>query len=206
MYVIGLTGPMGSGKSHVLSILRELGAECLRADDASRELLASDMRLLSEIRRDLGDGVFRSDGSLDRKQTAKLIFRSADARRRLEAIVHPSMVEWLRAKLNAMRAGEDPPRIVIVEAAILTHMGARPLADAVVRVHAPVEECQARIQRRDGISRQQAVERLAAHQELGLFDEPADHVLSTAGDPRDTERRTKALWNTLLAEADQRGS
>lgn len=201
MHVVGLTGPLGSGKSAVLQKLRELGAQTLRADDASRELLAKDERLLSEVREQLGAQLFREDGTLDRRATAALIFADADARRRLEKITHGPMVQWLREQLDALRRIPDPPTIAVLEAAILTHMGARSLVDCVVRVWAPREECLRRICARDGVSEAEAERRLALQDGMGLFDEPADHVLDTSGSLEDTGRLVEELWSVLLAEA-----
>lgn len=199
MLVVGLTGPMGAGKSVVLNVFRELGAECLRADDASRELLSTSARLLGEIRQYFGDGVFRADGSLDRSRLADLIFRDPAARRRLEQITHGPMVAWLRDRLEELERLPEPPQVVVLEAAILSHMGGRGLVDLTVRVHASPEECLERIQARDRITREQARERLALHEQLGLFAEDADYVLDTSGTEEETRDRVKALWPALLA-------
>ncbi len=201
MLVIGLTGPMGAGKSVVLGMLREHGAEVLRADDASRELLCCDQRLLSEIRNSLGEGLFRADGSLDRGQTAALIFADAQARRRLEAILHPPMVQWLRQQVARWRQAPAPPAVVVIEAAILRHMGAAGLVEGIVRVAAPRELCLARLQARDGISAAEAADRLAIQEAMGLFVEPADCVLDTTGSLDDTRRRVDRLWDELLARS-----
>lgn len=201
MLVVGLVGPTGAGKSAVLDMLRELGAAVLRADDASRELLAPGSRLLSEVRAHLGDAVFRADGSLDRSRTAALIFSDEQARRKLEALVHPPMVQWLRQRLEELRQRPDPPPVAVVEAAVLTHMGARHLVDRVIRVAAPPEVCLARVQERDHVSADVVAQRLAVQQQLGLFDEPADFVLDTTGTLAQTRERVRALWGKLQAEA-----
>lgn len=115
--------------------------------------------------------------------------------------MHPAMVEWLARELDRLRRAADPPAIVAVEAAILTHMGARPLVDAVLRVHAAFEQCLARLQARDGLTAEQARARLTLHERLGLFSEPADFVLDTSGTPEDTRRRVRDLWPELVRAA-----
>lgn len=203
MYVVGLIGPMGTGKSVVLELLRELGAECLRADDASRELLSKDMRLVSRVAERLGSDLVRGDGSLDRARTAALIFDSPDARVQLEQIVHPPMLAWLRDHIDELRGRDHEPQVAVVEAANLTQIGARELVDAVVRLEAPLNVCAERVQARDGVSLQQAMARLELHRRLGLFTEPADHVLDTSGTMQQTHCRTRRLWQELLAQALQ---
>ncbi len=201
MLVVGLAGPMGAGKSLVLDLLSRRGAVGLRADDASRELLAPPSRLTPRIAAELGERVLSEDRSLNRARTAALIFHDAAARRRLEAILHPPMVEWLRERLQELRQGPRPPAVAVVEAAILTHMGARPLVDLLVRVHAPPGVCVRRLQERDGLSAAEAEERVATHQALGLFEEPADFVLDTSGSLADTARQVAQLWEDLVGLA-----
>lgn len=197
--VVGLSGPMGAGKSHVLVRLAELGAAALRADDASRELLKVDSRLLSEIKQCLGAGIFQADGSLDRKATASLIFQNPEARLKLEGILHGPMVQWLKAQIDALQQAPQPPEMVVIEAAILTHMGARPLCDVITRVWAPREICLQRMSRRDNISSAEAENRMSIHDNLGLFDEPADYVIDTSGTVAQTDRNIEDFWRWLQA-------
>lgn len=185
-------------------MLRELGAATLRADDASRELLSGESCLLSEIRKRLGSHLFRPDGTLDRAATAALIFADPEARRALERITHPPMVAWLRDQLENLRRTCPPPKIAVVEAAILTHMGARPLVDCVVRVDAPYEVRRRRIQERDGISADEADRRLRLQEEMGLSAEDADYVLDASGSLEETREQVRDLYQVLLREAERR--
>ena len=131
-----------------------------------------------------------------------MIFRDNQAREKLEAIVHPEMVEWIRRRLAELRQASRPPEIVVLEAAILTHMGLRPLVDAVVRMGATPEVCLARLQERDGISRDEARTRLAVHEAMGLFGEAADYVLDTSGTLEQTRAEVKRVWGELVAKAE----
>ena len=201
MLVVGLTGPMGAGKTHVLQLLASRGAENLRADDASRELLRDGSCLLPLVMSLLGDGVFRPDGSLDRRATAALIFADEPARRELEGLLHPRMVAWLRTHLAQIANRIGPPRVAVLEAAVLTHMGARSLCDRVVRVWAPRDVCLKRICARDGITLPEAEARMSIHDALGLFDETADRVIDTSGSPADTHHSVASLWDWLSSQS-----
>src|SRR4051812_43985916 len=98
--VVGLTGGMGSGKSLVLELLRKKGAFTLDADAIVHRLLANDRRILNNIREKFGPGVFRHDGTLDRRALARAAFASAGQKKKLERIIHPRVRETIFNELK----------------------------------------------------------------------------------------------------------
>jgi dephospho-CoA kinase len=117
MLRVGLTGGLGSGKSTVASMFAELGAAVISADQLGRQLMQPGEPVYAAIVDTFGNGVVRSDGSLDRKKLAELAFQhdQADA---LNHIVHPAVVaaeeEWMRGVF-----AKDPTRVAIVESALI---------------------------------------------------------------------------------------
>ncbi|TMD11878.1 MAG: dephospho-CoA kinase, partial [Chloroflexi bacterium] len=89
MRVIGLTGGIGSGKSTVARIFKELGAEVVDADQLAREVVAPGQPALKDVVAAFGPGVIQADGTLDRPRLASIIFRDDVARATLNAITHP---------------------------------------------------------------------------------------------------------------------
>ena len=114
---VGLTGGLGSGKSTVAAMLKELGAYVLSADEMGRKLMEPGQAVYAAIVEHFGDGVVRADGTLNRPALAKIAF--GDGRvEELNAIVHPATI-----KLQEMITGEifrrDPEAVVVVESALI---------------------------------------------------------------------------------------
>jgi dephospho-CoA kinase len=120
-FVIGLTGPIGCGKSTVAGMLGELGGSIIDADALARAVTAPGQPQLAPIRSRFGDGVFRTDGSLDRAALAAVVFADTAALRDLEAIVHPAVRERVLERLERAAAVGDP--FVVVEAIKLIEGG-----------------------------------------------------------------------------------
>ena len=99
--ILGLSGGIGSGKSTVTNILREIGATTIDADEIVHEQQAAGQPMLAEIAAAFGDGVIASDGSLDREALGAIVFRDDDARARLGNIVHPPVIAEMMRRAKA---------------------------------------------------------------------------------------------------------
>jgi len=110
MYVIGLTGGIGTGKSVVAEILREQGAEILNADLVGHEAYLPGTPVYDDIVAEFGRDVVAEDGTIDRKKLGSIVFSSPDKLARLNAITHPRMKEMMREKLVRRRLGRSDER------------------------------------------------------------------------------------------------
>src|SRR3990172_1553330 len=129
MYVIGLTGGIGSGKSTVARMLQQKGATLLSADAVGHEVYEPDRPAYQEIVEAFGRDIVGADGRIDRKALGPIVFSDPEQLRRLNAITHPRMKELMREKLAAERAGGA--RIAVLEAALLFDAGWDDLTDEV---------------------------------------------------------------------------
>ena len=132
--LIGLTGAPAAGKSTVAAFLRESGCAIVDVDGLGHRVL-DEPAIQQQIVADLGPGVLRQDGSLDRSAIGSIVFRSPDALRRLEAAVHPRVRELTLEQVAAARA--SAPRAVVLDVALLFEGGLARLCDVTVAVHAP---------------------------------------------------------------------
>ncbi|MBA2253923.1 MAG: dephospho-CoA kinase, partial [Chloroflexi bacterium] len=119
--LIGLTGPIGCGKSTVAGWLGELGATVIDADDLARFVTGPGEASLGPIRARFGDAVFAADGTLDRKALAAVVFHDQRALAELEAIVHPAVRRRAVAAVDAARQADAP--LIVVEAIKLVEGG-----------------------------------------------------------------------------------
>ncbi len=199
MIVLGIAGPLASGKSTVLGMLEELGAATLRADDVSRELLQPGQPVFEQVRAAFGDEYLTPNDKLERKRLAELIFADAQARQRLNRIMHPPMVERLRELATDYRQAANPPPVIAIEAAVLHQMGLDQIVDKVLLVTACQQTRIRRLCQRDGLSEQQAQRRVELHDELGLGQVEADYIIDTNGELAETRHQVTDLWAQLMA-------
>ena len=120
---IGLTGGIGSGKSTVAGMLRELGAAVIDADAISRGLTAAGGAALPEIARQFGAHMIGADGALDRGAMRQLVFADPAARQRLEAIIHPLVGQQTAERAQAALA--QGCRVLVHDVPLLVEAGER---------------------------------------------------------------------------------
>ena len=198
MIVLGVAGPLASGKSTVLEMLQKLGAATLRADDISRELLQPGQPVFEQVRAAFGDEYVAPAGELERKKLAELIFADCQARQRLNRIMHPPMVARLREMASDYRQAANPPPVIAIEAAVLHQMGLDQIVDKVLLVTACQQTRIRRLCQRDGLSDLQAQRRVELHDELGLGEVEADYVIDTNGKLAKTRQQVGQLWAQLM--------
>lgn len=145
MHTVGLTGGIGSGKSTVGRILQVLGIPVFDADKAGRELYVTDDALCIAVIERFGDAV-HTNGRIDRKALAAVVFNDAEALSDLNALVHPAV----RAAYVAWVAEQQAP-YTVMESALLFETGRHTAFDRVITVEAPLELRIRRVMIRDGV-------------------------------------------------------
>jgi dephospho-CoA kinase len=201
--LVGLTGGIATGKSTVAAMFRALGCPLIDADVLAREVVEPGEPALDEIVREFGAGVLGADGRLDRKAVAVVVFADADRRRRLEAITHPRIRERLAGRLTALtRSGFDG--VVIFDAAVIVESGGYRQMDRLVVVVADEATQLARLRARDGLTEQEALQRIRSQMPLAEKVKLADHVIDNSGDRAATEAQVRCVHAALLAEQQAR--
>jgi len=114
MKVCGLTGGVGMGKSTAAGFFLELGARVVDTDELARELVLPGQPALAEIQNEFGKDIVAADGQLKRGELARRVFSDADARKKLEAILHPRIRERWQAQVELWRKGNCPLALVVI--------------------------------------------------------------------------------------------
>jgi len=172
---VGLTGGMASGKSTVATLLAERGLQVIDADELVADLYRPGAPGTAAVRAFFGDAALAPDGAVDRAAVARRVFADAEARRALEAAIHP----LVRRRFEEVAAGTDG--IVVLEATLLVEAGYGPGFDLIVTVEADPEVRWRRAVAR-GMDEREARARLAAQGEGAARRAAAHRVLRNDGD------------------------
>ena len=193
---VALTGGIATGKSHVTLRLLRAGVPVVDADVAARHAVAPGTPGLAAVVDRFGGNVLTADGRLDRAKLGALVFADPQARRDLEAIVHP----LVRAHLEQFfdRLPPDTP-FAVADIPLLYETGREADFDVVVVVAATPDTQIARVMARDGLSREDAERRLAAQWPIEKKVALADEVIRTDGTFDETDAQVDALLARLRA-------
>lgn len=172
--IIGLTGMSGAGKSTVGKVFSQSGFFWIDCDKCAREV-AAEQPFLAELAERFSPEVINSDGTLDRRKTAELIFSSEDKRLLYNKIIYPYIAYNILDKIKTV--GCD----ILLDAPTLFEARLDPVCTAVVSVLADKELCCERIIKRDGISREQAKARLSSQHTAEFFRERSDYCIENNG-------------------------
>jgi len=198
MLTIGLTGGIGSGKSTVTEILKEVGAPIIDADKVGHAIYAPDGPAYNEVVVAFGRTVLASDGTIDRRKLGPIVFADADALQRLNSIVHPKMFVRMREVVEHLRAtGERNP--IVVEAAILIEANWQPLFDEIWLVTASKERVVERIERDRGLKPEQTEARIRAQLPDEERRKHSTLVITNEGTIQELRVKVADLWQTALA-------
>jgi len=194
--LIGLTGGAGSGKSTVAQMLRDLGAVVLDADVAAHTVYEPGSLGFDLIEREFGPDYIR-DGKIDRARLGELVFRDAEARARLNAIVHPLVREWMAAATaNALMRGAD---VVVQDVPLLFENGLEGLYSEVLLVHVPAEMQIERLVQGRGLSEDRARAIVAAQMPIDEKRSKAGYVIDNSGNVDETRRQVEDAWKKLMS-------
>jgi dephospho-CoA kinase len=197
MIRIGITGPIGCGKSTVAGWLGELGAAVIDADDVAREVTAEGTPAAEAIAAEFGTQILRADGSLDRAGLGRIVFADPEALARLEAIVHPAVRPVILQRME--QAATDGALAVVVEAIKLVEGGLAALCDEVWLVTCDAGEQLERLLARGTIAADDAQVRIAAQAGLAERLAPtATRVIDTSGPAAATAKLVEAAWLAAL--------
>ncbi len=185
---VGLTGGIASGKTTVSHLFARLGVPIIDTDVIARDVVAPGTPLLQRVDQELGPGLIGADGALQRRQLRERVFSDPDARRRLEALLHPA----IRAEVARQSAAATGPYHILVIPLLVEGQGRIPV-DRVLVVDCPEDLQIQRLQARDGSSAAQARAMLAAQASRAARLAAADDVIVNDGDPGRLEAAVAAL-------------
>ena len=192
MHLIGLTGGLATGKSHVGRMLEKLGCKLIQADQLGHQTLAPDGEAYLAVIESFGAGIVDENGIIDRKALAALVFNHPEKLAQLNAIVHPA-VHRLQNEIVA----KTVESIVVVEAAIHIETGGYKRFEKLILAVCSLEEQIRRAMKRDHSTREEVLARIERQMPIEEKRKFADYVIDTTGDEAQTWKQTVEVYNQI---------
>jgi len=196
MKTIGLTGGIGSGKSTVSQILAGLGAWVIDADKVGHEIYLPGKAAWQQVTAAFGPDILAADQTIDRKKLGAIVFGSEEARKKLNAIVHPLMFKEIERRIKEKRA-EGVIQPIVVEAAVLIEANWLPLVDEVWVVVAGRSAVIERVATQRGLSAHDTEARIVSQLADAERLKHASVVIPNDGALEDLQKRVSEAWSQL---------
>ena len=192
MLVVGLTGGIGAGKSTVAELFARLGALVIDADQLARMAIERGSDGFADVMLRFGDEII-VNGDIDRKKLAEIVFSDQQARKDLEAIIHPRVQALFAEAVSDL----DHDDILIYEIPLLVETGAAEKFDYIVTVESDIELRKERLLKK-GLYISQIEKRMASQATEEARTAVADSVIRNDGDEDSLLRQVENLWESVL--------
>jgi dephospho-CoA kinase len=199
--IVALTGGIACGKSVIARLLGAKGCFIHSADRTAHELMSPGTSVWKDVVDHFGSGILHADGTIDRSKLGAIIFGDAAERRFLDATVHPRVIERTREIADEV-AGKGGYRIFVSEAALVYEAGFASFYDKVVAASCREDVQVARLMRRDGIIREEALRRIRAQMPQEEKTRRADYVIDTSGTIAETIEQTERVHALLMLDCE----
>ena len=196
MKTIGLTGGIGSGKSTVSQILAELGAFIIDADKVGHEIYLPGNEAWQQVTMAFGRDILAPDQTIDRKKLGAIVFSGDDARKKLNAIVHPLMFKDIGRRIKAKRA-EGFSKPIVVEAAVLIEANWVPLVDEVWLVVTNKNAVIERVATQRGLTAKDTEARIASQISDADRRQHAQLVIENDGSLEELRQKIRTAWDRV---------
>ena len=197
MYIVGLTGGIGSGKSTVANLFVARGAALVDTDAIAHDITGPHGIAIPILRERFGDGILRPDGALDRPAMRQRVFADPAARQALEAILHP----MIRAESDRLCNEAQAPYVILAVPLLVESGGYRDRCDRILVIDCDPAIQVARVMRRSGLGEDEVRAILAAQATREQRLAAADDVIDNGGSPESLPAQVDDLHHRYLASA-----
>ena len=198
IYVIGLTGPIGAGKSTVASIISKMDIPVIDADIVARQVTESGSPVLFKLTNIFGHDILNTDGSLNRRQLAATAFKDKKSTQMLNEITHPAIILSIKDKITEFE--NQGKKAVVVEAALLFESKTDTQCSAVISVLAPIEMRMKRVALRDKTDEKNIKMRMAAQQDDEFYKSKSQYVIINDGNDAKLQKQVEQIICNIFKE------
>jgi dephospho-CoA kinase len=196
MIRVGLTGGIASGKTLVCRILETKGCSIIDADAVAHEVIRHGQPAYETVLKVFGRSILGAGGEIDRTKLGAIVFSDRGLLDQLNSIVHPEVIRAILARLDNIEL-QTPPARVIVDASLMIESGFHTRFQKLILVTCTLQQQIDRLEVRNGLSEQQARERIALQMPLQDKVRYADYVIDNSGSVENTRLQVDTLFETL---------
>jgi len=210
MKIIGLTGGIGSGKTTVSDYLTSRGYHVLDADQIAREIVLPGSEMLIRLTAVFGEEILQEDGSLDRKKLGDMVFSDTEKKKILDSLMHTEILELIRERIHQFRekaesaaeSAVDPEystrsKVIFIDAPLLFETGLDKSVSEIWVIDVDDETRIRRIMERDGLKREEILNRIRSQMTRDEKNSRADVILDNTGDQEALYRQIERLLKKI---------
>ena len=196
MFVIGLIGGIGSGKSSVSAILNSLGVDVIDADKVGHEAYTPDSEGWRKVISAFGQDIVGPENEIDRKKLGSIVFSDPSEMEKLNKLMHPIIHDLVEEKIQNL--ADQGINVVVLEAAILIEANWQDLTDEIWLAKANREVVIERVKLRNNFSREEIIKRIESQMSNNDREKHADIVIDNDGTIKQLEETVKTLWQSRV--------
>ncbi|KAM7356872.1 bifunctional Phosphopantetheine adenylyltransferase - Dephospho-CoA kinase [Cochliomyia hominivorax] len=202
-YIIGLTGGIASGKSKMAQRFANMGALVMDCDKIAHEIYEPGQVCYERVVEHFGKGILDDNGRIDRTKLGPIVFAEPKELEQLNNIVWPELMAEVKRRLKALSEKEQPPKVVILEAAVLLKAGWDKEVHEVWSMIVPPVEAVKRVVERNGLTEEEAKRRLASQMSNHEIVSKSHVIFSSLWDSEFTLKQAEKAWNMLMQELNE---
>ncbi len=195
MFVIGITGSFGSGKTTVARFLRQKGARVLDADKFAHQLMDAQGSCFDGVVRCFGKEVL-TKGQIDRKKISAVVFSNPDQLKKLSAIIHPKVILHFKREIRRYQK-EGRAKAIVLDVPLLFEAKMDHLCDWIIVVKANRHIQTKRLKQRSGLMDQEITRRIKAQMPIDQKIKHAHFVIENGGHLKQTQQQVEAVWKKI---------
>jgi len=198
--IVGLTGGIVGGKSTVASMLRDLGAKIVDADELGHSVMLPYRPAWKKIIRLFGKDILQNNLNIDREKLGKIVFTNQTLLKKLNEITHPEIIKLIKKEINLVRnKTHNQEKILIIDAALIYEAKMDRLMDKIIVVYINEDEQIKRLIKRNNLSKEEASQRIKSQIPMKEKVKMADYVIDNSNSLDKTKKQVEKIWKNLVS-------
>jgi len=198
--IVGLTGGIGSGKSTVTKMFKDLGAKIIDADKLGHSVILPHKPAWEKIVKIFGKDILQNDLTIDREKLGKIVFANQPLLKKLNEITHPEITKIIKKEIDSVKNKTyNQKKILIIDAALIYEAKIDRLIDKIIVVYIDEDEQIKRLIKRNNLSKDEALQRIKSQMPMKEKVKMADYVIDNSSSLDKTKKQVEKIWKSLIS-------